>query len=289
MKNFELIEVQKSRDFGQTLSAAFNFLGQNFKNLVKNLLYISAIPLLFAIIFTNYIMEEFIYQPQYISENIGLYILNLFLSMLVTMVATVFISIIPIAYIKKYMEKKSTEISVNEVWQSVKKTFFKVYFAGIGISIIVVLASLLFLIPGIYLAIAFSLVPVILVIEEIGFSEALGRSSNLISGHWWLTFGMLIVLYIILSVVSVVFHIPLYIITFISALSSVNSDFILQPDWKMKIATAFGSISYFIYSLFTLALTFHYFSLREKKEASGLFEKIENLNPENDESQIKDF
>lgn len=285
MKPFKFIEIQKSRDFGQILSVTFAFLAQNLKNFGKSLLFISAIPIIVSVLFSNYIMFDFIYDPQTLSQELPNYFLSLFLSVLVTMVATVFITIIPVVYIKLYMEKKSNDITVNEVWIRSKNLFFKVYSAEIGVAIIVGFAFLLLIIPGIYVSIAFSLVPVILVMEESSFSESIGRSSRLISGHWWLTLGLIIVLYIVYIVISFVLNIPIYALTFISALTSSDPGaFIIQPDWKMKIATAISSISYLFYALFTMGLTFHYFSLKEKKEATGLFEKIDSINVDNDES-----
>ena len=71
MQAFKLIEVQKSRDFGQTLTVTFNFLGQNIKNFTKSLFYIAAIPLLVAIIFSNFILPEMMsgFQPSGVSPQ----------------------------------------------------------------------------------------------------------------------------------------------------------------------------------------------------------------------------
>ena len=289
MQAFKLIEVQKSRDFGQTLTVTFNFLGQNIKNFTKSLFYIAAIPLLVAIIFSNFILPEMMsgfqpsgINPQFMVQQLPTIFISSLASALVSLVATVFITIIPVIYIKLYMEKKTNEISVNEVWLQVKRLFFKILLAEIGVAFIIGIAFLFLIIPGIYVSIAFCLMPVIIVIEDSSFSESIGRSSRLISGHWWFTLGLFIVLYIILVVISVVLTVPTYILSFVSAISSSDPRTFMQTDWKFKLATSLSGVSHLFYSFFTTALTFHYFSLKEKKEATGLFEKIDSMSSHSD-------
>ena len=141
-------------------------------------------------------LSDYMYDPQTIFNHLPEYFLNIMINVLISMFATVFITIIPVIYVKIYQVKKTSDISVNEVWNYAKKLFVKIYLAELGIALIVGIATLFFIIPGIYVGIAFSLVPVIIVLEESSFSESLGRSSRLISGHWWLTLGLILILYL---------------------------------------------------------------------------------------------
>lgn len=67
-------------------------------------------------------------------------------------------------------------------------------FIGIGM--------LLFIVPGIILAIMFSLTIPTIIIEQIGAFESLGRSRRLVSNRWGETFVLLLLLGIIILVVS---------------------------------------------------------------------------------------
>jgi len=70
-----------------------------------------------------------------------------------------------------------------------------------GILIIIGLIALV--IPGIILAIIFSLVVPAIIIENTGALESLSRSRLLVSHRWLKTFGLLLLLYIIIGIVSV--------------------------------------------------------------------------------------
>ena len=60
--------------------------------------------------------------------------------------------------------------------------------AGLGI----LFGLLLFVVPGIYLAVRWLLAPVAVIDQNRGPVEALRRSGMLIRGHWWPTFGTLV-------------------------------------------------------------------------------------------------
>jgi hypothetical protein len=70
-----------------------------------------------------------------------------------------------------------------------------------GILIFVGLIALI--IPGIILAIMFSLVVPTIIIENTGALESLSRSRKLVSGRWLKTFGLLLLLYVIVGIVTV--------------------------------------------------------------------------------------
>ena len=60
-------------------------------------------------------------------------------------------------------------------------------------SLLVFLGILLLIIPGIYLAVAFSMTPANVMLEERVGWDALRRSRELVRRHWWKTIGLLLV------------------------------------------------------------------------------------------------
>jgi len=68
--------------------------------------------------------------------------------------------------------------------------------------IIIGIGLLLFIVPGIILAIMFSLVIPTIVIEQVGVFESLGRSRKLVSNRWGKTFVLLLILGIIILITS---------------------------------------------------------------------------------------
>jgi len=75
---------------------------------------------------------------------------------------------------------------------------------GVGIvsGILVILGLLLLIVPGVILAIMFSLVVPAIMIEQKGVFESLGRSRKLVSNRWGKTFILLLLVGIIILVVS---------------------------------------------------------------------------------------
>ncbi len=75
---------------------------------------------------------------------------------------------------------------------------------GLITGILTFLGALAFIVPGIILGIMFSLSLPVLLIENAGVIDSLGRSRKLVGSRWLKTFGLLIVLGIIGIVISVV-------------------------------------------------------------------------------------
>lgn len=123
------------------------------------------------------------------------------------------------------------------------------------------LGFLLCLVPGIWLAVGWSLAYVALVAEDLSGSRALRRSLNLVRGRWWATFGVLLIAFILNTVVDQIVAIPLVILSFVSedsvigfalsALANIISDVITTP---------------FVAAVFVLV----YFDLRVRKEGFDL-------------------
>jgi hypothetical protein len=68
--------------------------------------------------------------------------------------------------------------------------------------ILIVIGMLLFIVPGIIIAIMFLLVLPAIIIEQKGTFESLGRSKKLVSNRWLKTFALLLVLGIIVLIVG---------------------------------------------------------------------------------------
>ena len=287
MGEFKYIEVQKSRDLGQILNVSFSFMSQNIKNLGLCVLYIGGLPLLISILYNVFVQWDSAFNIGFTGSIGSEFFITFLGSLIINIVTLIFITLVPIVYIKIYIEKKSNDISVNEVWEGTYPLFFRVLLAQILVGIITVIAFFFLIIPGFYVAIVFSLVSVIIAVEEIGISESLGRSSRLINGHWWFTFGLIFVITIITYALSFVFQVPTLIASAVLPFIYKDADLLNESFWLLRVFSGFGQLSSFFYAFYTIGLTFHYFSLVEQKEATGLFNKIDALegaNPKSDAS-----
>jgi hypothetical protein len=286
MQTVEKIEFQRARDFSELLSDTFDFIRQNFIDLGKSILFIVG-PFLLAVVIYSAIFQFNFMSPD---PNI-LFSLTYFMGILISLALQILLYslllIVTAEFVLLYREKGAGGFGVEDVWQASSKDIVAVFFLNICVGIIVAFGTLLFIIPGIYLAIALSLTPIIYICDKAGFSGSFSRSGNLIRGHWWFTLGLLIVLGVIIFVLMFIFQIPTYIYVFFTMLHSGDPMSIAKPSWVLTLVTTIGSLAHFFYCIPIIALIFHYFSLVEKKEAAGLFKKVEEIETSSNEDKTQ--
>jgi hypothetical protein len=119
--------------------------------------------------------------------------------------------------------------------------------ASIVTGVLIVLGILALIVPGIILAIMFSLVYPAIIVEDAGVLESLSRSRALVSNRWLKTLGLLLVLGIIVGIAD-------GIVAAISMLLGVGS-------------TLFSSIlTAFILPIFPIGITLYYYSMKARTE-----------------------
>ncbi|MGI8633015.1 MAG: hypothetical protein ACR2NA_10795 [Solirubrobacterales bacterium] len=126
----------------------------------------------------------------------------------------------------------------------------------------VVVGFLLLIIPGIWLAVSFSVaIPAMLIGERRG-TQALKRSFRLVRGRWWPTAGTLIVAYLLTIVVSFIVAIPLGIV----GLSGADSQAVAGlANLVANVASAMITLPFF-----AAVITVLYVDLRVRKEGFDL-------------------
>jgi len=112
--------------------------------------------------------------------------------------------------------------------------------------ILIVIGMLLLIVPGIIIAIMFSLVLPAIIIEQKGTFESLGRSKKLISNRWLKTFALLLVLGIIVLIVGG--------IAFVLAMPFSTIHPIVNP-----LITSI--ISAFVSPIYSIAITYLYYAM----------------------------
>jgi hypothetical protein len=123
-------------------------------------------------------------------------------------------------------------------------------------------AFLLLILPGIWLAVAWSVGFPAMLSEGLGPAQALGRSFRLVKGRWWPTFGAVLVMYLIVIVISGILGV-LFGATLIASLDS--------EAVAAVIYTIVNTLSSLItLPLFAAVLTIIYFDLRVRKEGFDL-------------------
>jgi len=316
MENLNVIEFHHARDFSKKMNVTFEFIRQNFKALGKSILFIAGPPVLVASMMIGSFIGEFFNLTQSAATNPGdtETIQNYFMSvsfwLQIVMVMIFFIvsGVMTIAtinnYIVLYGEKQANRIEVGEVWERVRSTFWMYLSTMFFFSLLAVAAYIIMIIPVIllatispalifigvllliggvfYLLISVSLTFIVRAYENKGFFEAIGRSFSLVQGKWWSTFGLIMVLYLVMMTISYIFLIPWYAVTFISALHNTSGNVLQEPStgWEMTtivLFTLYYLAQMVLATLPNIGIAFQYFNLMELKEAKGLLNKISTL------------
>ncbi len=116
-----------------------------------------------------------------------------------------------------------------------------------------------FIVPGIFLTVAWSAAVPVLMFEAVSPFRALGRSSELIRGYWWTIFGVLLLA--LLIIIGITFLVDL-ILTGVQSSSSIDAILTLEA-----VARALGAI--LTYPFLAALSVVIYANLRSAKEGVG--------------------
>lgn len=286
------IEFRKIREFGEVIGDTFLFIKQNFKPLMKAIIYLCG---LFLVAST---LSSIIAQLQIVGlvndasgSNIDVdnpmrmfYRLGFSYFIVIAFLLLSYMSfyVTILSYIAVYIEKGNIAPTIEEVWAYFKYYFFRLLGSGIAMTLFMGLCFICCIIPGIWVFPAVTIFYPIMVMENAGFSYAFNRSFKLINNEWWITFATLVVIYIIAQACTFVIQLPALIIAWASAFTHLQ-----QPITKTyAIVTSLAqSIGQLVVIIPTIGATFIYFNLVERKESTGLMDKIENFGENTNTSQ----
>ncbi len=276
------IQLQQERDFGQKINVTFEFMIQNFKPLMLSLLYIAGPPALIGGFFMGAYQSRMITFQRDILNSDGVdstfssfYAMGSSILMLVIFLgaASLAATLVVNAYLIEY-EKGNRAITPEAIWNRMKDYIG----ASIGYSIVmfvfVMIATLFFVIPGIYVGVTLSLMYMVMMREGLGLEATFRRCFYLINDKWWSTFGLLFIMGIIASILGYVFQIPTMIITFSSILQIGDG----VNDFWSTVSGIIGTVgSILVRSLVLVALGFQYYNLVERRDGSGILGAIDNI------------
>ncbi len=266
------MEFYKNKDFGELIGSPFTFFVKEFKSLTLSLLVIVGPFLLIEAI----LIGRYNFSP----ANDILTMANSFgqvrdgtsyFIQLLEFFKNVMLAVTVGVYFKLHVKKGKGNFSIKNVWNEVRKFYWSIAGAQILSGLILVVAFLLLVIPGIYVSVAFTILYAIIIFEEEGVSKAISRSFDLIKGNWWLIFGLTIVLFIAIIIaiaaISFVFYYTLPPIEISSGMAVMTNLFDLLIETVFSLFLIM--ISYFIYG-----------HLIGEKENPILIEKISRINTE---------
>lgn len=273
------IEFQAERDFGSRLNVAFDFIRRNFVPLITAMLVILT-PLLvlggaLGLIFYRYLQASGISANS--DESIGMVIVGLSVFVFYLLVISFLPATIVYSYIKLYRERPESVFTVEQVLGELKKYWLRLLGAMMLSYIVLIPAFILFIIPGVYLAIPMVFIPYIIIAEDLSFFDAMSRAIKMVRDNWWGTFGIIIVATIIGSLFSYVFQLPFMIFAGASPFIINSGDFTALSFWGILSAVIYMIGNFIVQAIPLTIYAVHYHHLVEIKEGTGMMGRIANL------------
>ncbi len=219
-------------------------------------------------------------------------------------------------YILEYDEKKTNKIEVNDIWLRVRSTIgmymgtmflygiamvvsyfvilIPIFIFALSQSPVLIFFGVVLVFVGIaYVWINLSLIFIIRAYEKIGFFSAVSRSFYLIKTKWWSTFGVIFVTGFVKSTISSLFLIPWYIGFAVKMMHTIQNEAFQEPSLVSELVNdaffvLYFLVSFLLYVIPLVGISFQYFNLVELKESRGLMSKIDTIGQAPTESTPSD-
>jgi len=139
----------------------------------------------------------------YLFSLLGVLVATLSLTLLISWIINTIVGGMAVKVASDILERRSIDLS--ETLNFTVSRLPSLLGAGIVTGILIVVGLICLVVPGIILAIMFSVVVPAIVIERAGALESLSRSRRLVGGRWLKTFGFMLVIGIIILVTTLIF------------------------------------------------------------------------------------
>jgi uncharacterized membrane protein YhaH (DUF805 family) len=127
--------------------------------------------------------------------------------------------------------------------------------------------------------IVYLIIPII-VIENSSFGYAFNKSFRIIKENWWMVFGVIFIMSLIISISGSIASIPLTVI-------GMGGKFLSLKSFQLPLIIIFSILHNMImlaYALPAIAICMCYFSLSEQKDGTGLLGRIDRIGKDNDDA-----
>jgi hypothetical protein len=282
------IELLKTRDFGEIITDSFIFIRENLKPLLKNFFIFCGFFLL-ASICTAIIQQTKMLNvindnnfPNSAANPFGtanpfrFFGIEYFLTLVFELLNFTAMHVVIYSYLVIFKEKGNLTPTTEELWGYFKYYYLKILGSGLLIFFLLVFGFVLCIIPGVYLYPILALVFPIMIFENTSFGYAFNRSFRLIKDNWWITFGTLLVVGIIVYFAVMIIVLPLTIINISSVLFHPGKGVHLSGAVTI-ITSILQHLCEVFYIIPLVAVSLIYFNLTEKIENTGLMGRIGKL------------
>ena len=292
-------DFRQERNFGQKVSATFEFIGAHWRPLGRAMLYLVAPLALVQGILTALLQSRLLgtmvrtvrdqtrpgYDPLAGQRAmLGATFQNplYYLSMVLGIVFAAMSVLTIYGYVVCCLRPAgavAAPITPGEVWGVAKRHLVSTFFSFWGLTLVMMAGFLVFFFPGIYLSVALSLFFIVRVVEGTGFFATIGRCLSLTKGKWWSTFGLIFIMIVLLYLLILGFSMVVGALQagLHGALGTSSQPGQVNGIFVVVMTLFFTVVTFLLYPPILIALAFQYFNLVERKEGVGLHHLVSQL------------
>lgn len=274
------MNLYQTRDFGEKINATIQYAVKQIRSLSTALLYIAGPPALIAGIASGMASASMLSTQPTAPGRFNSWIIQQISSpyYIVAIVAAIFIPLLVnltvYSHLKIYHRNDGQAITVEAVWAEVQAALGRALVTWLVVGMLVIVGTMFFIVPGVYLGVTFSLALIIVVFEGGSVSTFIGRCFALIGDKWWSTFGLIIIISFIAYTLSFAFNVPAAAVSMMISLK-VMPDMPVYITILTSILSTIGSV--LVSALIALGIAFQYFNLIELREGRSILSAIDSI------------
>jgi uncharacterized membrane protein len=248
--------------FGEILDAAMGLFARNFRTFLGTIIVCLGASSVFAVLMGSMMAGMMQGGPDALQANLGQFVLLLGAFVVTYFIGSLLASGATVKIVSEgYLGRGTT---VGEAVGFAAGKFWRLFLAGLASALVIGLASILLIIPGIIVAMGYSVVTQIVVLERLdSATDALGRSWELTKGFKWRALGLIIL-------ASLIAGVP-------AAVPDMMSDAI--PSLRTPLSVLSQLLQLALTPVLPCVLTVFYYDLRVRKEAFDLELLSQQLGP----------
>jgi hypothetical protein len=277
MQNY--IELRKKRDLGEILSDTFAFARINSKPLFNILLKTTGIFFLLSVLFSGY--YQYANLNRLVTEDLATFGISIVLLMIGSVLYYASATSSIFAFMQQYLDTKGMA-SEEPVIREAKSNIGQMILLSIMAYLLLIFGFVFFFFPGIYFIVPIALAFPVFFFKKLGKRDSIRAAFKLVSGYWWVTFGTIVVMAILISIISFVFQLPgtvyIGVKAFFEASQGSGEFEEFGGDFIYLLLATIGSAASNLLSIFMIIATgLVYFDLDEEKNRTGIKAKLEEL------------
>lgn len=270
------LELRTRRELGTILSDSFTLIRINKIPLWNVLLKTSGGYFLLSVLLSG--LYQYAYTESWMTTDLLFFIVVFFLMMLGSTLFFASVAATIYAFMENYIDTKGI-VQEEIIIQKGRANTGQLVLLSIISYALLFFGFLFFFIPGFYFMVPVGLIFPIFCFRRLGKIDSIRAAFKLSSGYWWVTFGTMLVIFIVIGVISFVFQLPSAVYlgtkTFFSVADG-NGD--LSGDFiHLLLATLSSAASNLISIVMVIAFGLVYFDLDEEKNRTGIMAKLEDL------------